>query len=72
VKISFFFFLFLSVNLVIAQIPSNCNLPDELRKHYESDVANLAIKWLYTIKSPDTVYFEILVFHQHFFKVPSG
>jgi hypothetical protein len=54
-----FCLLILSIKSANAQLPSNCNVPDELRKYYEFDVANMAIKWLYAIKSPDTAFIEI-------------
>jgi hypothetical protein len=53
------FILILGLLPVNAQLPSNCNVPDELRKYYDWDVANLALAWLYQIKSPDTALIDI-------------
>ncbi len=51
--------LILGLFPVSAQLPSNCNVPDELRKYYDWDVANMALIWLYQMKSPDTAFIDI-------------
>ena len=42
-----------------AQIPSNCDVSPLLRTYYELDVKDMALKWLYSIKSPDTSQIDI-------------
>lgn len=42
-----------------AQIPSNCNVPDVLHKYYDWEVKNMALKWIYSIQSPDTAFIDI-------------
>lgn len=54
-----FLLLILGFIQVNAQLPSNCDVPEELRKYYEFDVANMAVKWIYAIQSPDTALIDI-------------
>lgn len=51
--------LILGLYPVNAQLPSNCNVPLVLRKYYEGDVKDMALKRLYSIKSPDTGLIDI-------------
>lgn len=51
--------LILGLYKAFAQLPSDCNVPDALRIHYDLDVKNLAVNWLYEIKSPDTALIDI-------------
>ena len=42
-----------------SQLPSDCAVPEILKGHYETDVKDLALKWLYSTKSPDTASIDI-------------
>lgn len=51
--------IMLGLSFAKAQVPSDCTVPAVLKKNYEWEVANMALKWLYTLHSPDTVFIDI-------------
>jgi len=55
---SLFFFAAILFN-VNAQLPSSCDVSDVLSIYYAPDVKDMALKWLYSIKSPDTSQIDI-------------
>jgi len=44
---------------VNAQLPSECTVPAVLRNNYYREVANLGLKWMYCLHSPDTALIDI-------------
>lgn len=58
-KVVIQFLLIMAFYSVNGQLPSNCDVPEVLQKYYVADVNNMALKWLYDIKSPDTGLIDI-------------
>lgn len=58
-KIFLLSLLILGFFVVRAQLPSNCNVPPVFSYYYEPDVKDMALKWLYSIKSVDTASIDI-------------
>lgn len=58
-KISTFFFLFITAFTLSAQVPSDCTIPSVLRDIYDRDVKGLAIKRMQAQNSPDNALIAI-------------